>query len=83
MLASQRRLRSEGITGTLTDITFCGPGQALYALTLSFSIAFTISYYAPPSRPEGPRRCPDRGIAEDALVFSQELWLLYALGLYT
>ena len=31
----------------------------------------------------GPRRCPDRGNAGDALVFSQELWLLYALGLYT
>ena len=41
-------------------------------------------YYAPPSRPEGPRRCPDRGNAGGALVFPpQLLWLLYALGLYT
>ena len=30
-------------------------------------------YYAPPSRFEGPRRCPDRGNAGGALVFSQEL----------
>ena len=40
-------------------------------------------YYAPPSRPEGPRRCPDRGNAGGALVFSVLLWLLYALGVYT
>ena len=40
-------------------------------------------YYAPPSRPEGPRHCPDRGNAGGALVFSQELWLLYAMGVYT
>ena len=26
-------------------------------------------YYAPQSRPEGPRRCPDRGNAVGALVF--------------
>ena len=37
-------------------------------------------YYAPPSRPEGPRRC--RGNAGGALVFSSLLWLLYALGVY-
>ena len=42
-----------------------------------------IDYYAPPSRPEGPRRCPDKGNAGGALVFSSLLWLLYALGLYT
>ena len=41
-------------------------------------------YYAPPLRPKGPRRCPDRGNAGGALVFfPQLLWLLYALGLYT
>ena len=34
-------------------------------------------YYAPPSRPEGPRRCPDRGNAGDALVSIQLFWLLY------
>ena len=45
---------------------------------------FVNIYYAPPSRPEGPRRCPDRGNAGGALVFPpQLLWLLYALGLYT
>ena len=40
-------------------------------------------YYAPPSRPEGPRRRPDRGNAGDALVFLMLLWLLYAMGVYT
>ena len=34
-------------------------------------------YYAPPSRPGGPRRCPDRSNAGDALVFSSLSWLLY------
>ena len=28
-----------------------------------------LAYYAPPSRPEGPRRCPDRGNAGGSLVF--------------
>ena len=41
------------------------------------------SYYAPPSRPEGPRRCPDRVNAGGALVFLMLLWLLYAMGVYT
>ena len=40
-------------------------------------------YYAPPSRPKGPRRGPDKGNAGGALVFLMLLWLLYALGLYT
>ena len=40
----------------------------------------TKTYYAPPSMPEGPRRCPDRGNAGDALVFSDQLWLLYTMG---
>ena len=44
---------------------------------------FQKSYYAPPSRPEGPRRCPDRGNADGALVFLMLLQLLYALGVYT
>ena len=44
-------------------------------------IMIDISYYAPPSRPEGPRRCPDRGNAGRALVFfPQLLWSLYTLG---
>ena len=40
-------------------------------------------YYAPLSRPEGPRRCPDRGNAGGALVFIYLFWLLYAMGVYT
>ena len=41
-------------------------------------------YYAPPSRPKGPRHCPHRGNTVGALVFfPQLLWLLYALGVYT
>ena len=28
-----------------------------------------MTYYAPPSSPEGARRCPDRGNAGGALVF--------------
>ena len=39
-----------------------------------------LTYYAPPLRPEGPRRCSDRGNAGGALVSSHPLWLLYALG---
>ena len=42
-----------------------------------------VHYYAPPSRPEGPRRCPDRGNAGGALVFMYLFWLLYAMGVYT
>ena len=41
------------------------------------------SYYAPPSRSEGPRRCPDRGNTGGALVFMYLFWLLYAMGVYT
>ena len=53
-------------------------------LVLCFPKLFIVSYYyAPPSRPEGPRRWPDRGNAGGALVFSSLSWLLYAMGLYT
>ena len=48
---------------------------------LGISVMF--GYYAPPSRREGPKRCPDRGNTGGALVFLSLLWLLYALGLYT
>ena len=50
--------------------------------TTGWKISRNIIYYAPPSRPEGPRRCPDRGNAGDALVFLSLLWLLYAMGVY-
>ena len=50
--------------------------------TRNFS-CYAIFYYAPPSRPEGPRRCPDMGKAGGALVFSMLLWLLYTMGVYT
>ena len=36
---------------------------------LSYLDTQLLSYYAPPLRPEGPRRCPDRGNAGCALVF--------------
>ena len=42
-----------------------------------------LHYYAPPSRPEGPRRCADRGNAGSALVSIYLFWLLYAMGVYT
>ena len=51
---------------------------SLYCQFFSFFL-----YYASPSRPEGPRRFPDRGNAGGALVFLDPLWLLYALGVYT
>ena len=50
---------------------------------ITFITEITDIYYAPPSRPEGPRRCPDRGNVGGALLFLMLLWLLYALGLYT
>ena len=57
-----------------SKLEFEGSNIELYTLPI---------YYAPPSSPKGARRCPDRGIVGGALVFLQELWLLYALGLYT
>ena len=39
-----------------------------------------IFYYAPSSRPEGPRRCPDWGNAGGALVFSIRTMFVYLAG---
>ena len=36
-------------------------------------------YHAPPSRPEGPRHCPDRGNAGVALVFSGNFWTIQSV----
>ena len=36
-------------------------------------------YYAPPWRPEGPSRCPDRGNAEGAFVFWSKFILFIKL----
>ena len=47
------------------------------------NICQQLSYYALPSRPKGPRRCPDRGNWGGALVFLMLLWFLYALVVYT
>ena len=39
-------------------------------------IIFCLFYYAPLSRPEGPRRCPDRGNAGGALVFLAKFYTI-------
>ena len=37
------------------------------------------SYYAPPSSPEGARRCPDRDNAGGALVFSGKFHAVHSV----
>ena len=55
-----------------------------YSILFLLNFVSTLGYYAPPSRPKGPRRRIDRGNAGGALVFfPQLLWLLYAMGVYT
>ena len=38
-----------------------------------------IFYYAPPSRPEGPRRCPGRGNAGASLVFLAKFYTVHSV----
>ena len=72
----------------LCHVAHCGRSWMNFMVT-SFHqddpISETLStiYYAPPSRPEGPMRCPDRANAGGALVFLVLLWLLYAFSVYT
>ena len=64
----------------------CSVLRRRYFLHVCYHLHATSSYrnyYAPPSRPKGPRRCPDRGNAGGSLVFLSLLWLLYTLGLNT
>ena len=44
--------------------------------TLGIEQGKDAAYYAPHSRPEGPRRCPDRGNTGNALVFLSKFFLL-------
>ena len=37
------------------------------------------TYYAPPSRPEGPRRYPDRGNPGGALVFLGKFYAVHSV----
>ena len=36
-------------------------------------------YYAPPSRPKGPRRCPDKGNAGGALLFLGKFYTVHSV----